>query len=226
MTPAEDPPIIEKDPKRIMITGQHNRYQVRRLTEKKAPKKRAVAQTPLFLSNKEKESKTERVLLEEYLSSVPTDIDGVHKTNIKNPFIVQEIERKGGSYKHQDVLKGRYDPSKCITVRGIVEALLKADLSCFYCKEPVFVFYEIVREKNQWTLDRIDNDQGHHADNVVIACLECNLKRRRTQQKAFLFTKQLKIVRQDHSAKDLEEEDFAPLFVNLLNKVEEEDSSR
>ena len=47
----------------------------------------------------------------------------------------------------------------------------------------------------QWTLDRIDNDQGHTYDNVVIACLECNLQRRRTNSDKFLFTKQMKIVR-------------------------------
>jgi hypothetical protein len=51
----------------------------------------------------------------------------------------------------------------------------------------------MVRENKQWTLDRIDNNLGHNEDNVVIACLECNLKRRRTNQSKFLFTKQLKI---------------------------------
>ena len=45
----------------------------------------------------------------------------------------------------------------------------------------------------QWSLDRIDNDIGHYKENVVISCLECNLKRRKTNADAFLFTKQLRI---------------------------------
>ena len=48
---------------------------------------------------------------------------------------------------------------------------------------------------NQWSLDRINNDLGHNANNVVISCLDCNLKRRRTGKDAFLFTKQLTIVK-------------------------------
>ena len=59
----------------------------------------------------------------------------------------------------------------------------------------MFLLYDIVREAKQWTLDRINNDIGHNIDNVLISCLECNLKRRRTNKDAFLFTKQLVIVK-------------------------------
>ena len=59
----------------------------------------------------------------------------------------------------------------------------------------MFLLYDIVREAKQWTLDRINNDIGHNTDNVLISCLECNLKRRRTNKDAFLFTKQLVIVK-------------------------------
>ena len=68
-------------------------------------------------------------------------------------------------------------------------------LICYYCNQSTLLLYENVREKKQWTLDRIDNDIGHNENNVVIACLECNLRRRRTNTSAFLFTKQLTIVR-------------------------------
>jgi hypothetical protein len=57
--------------------------------------------------------------------------------------------------------------------------------------------YKLVREMQQWTLDRIDNDRGHFLDNVEISCLECNLKRKKQNSDKFLFTKQIKIVRND-----------------------------
>jgi RNase P subunit RPR2 len=50
---------------------------------------------------------------------------------------------------------------------------------------------------NQWTLERMDNNKGHNNDNVVIACLDCNLKRRLQNKDAFLFTKQLTITREN-----------------------------
>ena len=56
--------------------------------------------------------------------------------------------------------------------------------------------YESIREKKQWTLDRLDNDQGHNRDNVVICCLTCNLKKGTKNDKKFKFTKQMRIIKQ------------------------------
>ena len=61
----------------------------------------------------------------------------------------------------------------------------------------VELIYKEVRAKKQWTLDRIDNDIGHNNGNVIISCLECNLKRRRTNMDKFKFTKQLRIVKKN-----------------------------
>ena len=66
-------------------------------------------------------------------------------------------------------------------------------MKCKYCRESVFLLYKEVRDPKQWTLDRIDNNFGHNNDNVIICCLDCNLKRRNTNMNKFLFTKQLKI---------------------------------
>jgi len=74
---------------------------------------------------------------------------------------------------------------------------LKAcELKCHYCSEDMFILYEIVRELKQWSLDRINNNIGHNDGNLVVACLECNLKRRRTNKDAFMFTKNLVISRE------------------------------
>ena len=56
-------------------------------------------------------------------------------------------------------------------------------------------FFENIREKKQWTLDRLDNDQGHNRDNVVICCLECNLKKGTMDDEKFKFAKQMRIIK-------------------------------
>ena len=84
-----------------------------------------------------------------------------------------------------------------ITLDQCVESIVASKMQCHYCKEHLYLFYKNVREPKQWTLDRIDNDLGHYQSNVVISCLDCNLKRRRTNKDKFLFTKQLKLVKKD-----------------------------
>ncbi len=49
---------------------------------------------------------------------------------------------------------------------------------CVYCGRRVALLYEQRFDPQQWTLDRRNNNQFHTPDNVVMACLGCNLKRR------------------------------------------------
>jgi hypothetical protein len=84
-----------------------------------------------------------------------------------------------------------------IGLQSTIDLLVASELRCCYCRQEVLVLYELVREKQQWTLDRIDNNRGHTADNVVIACLECNLKRRRVDNELFTFTRQLVVCKND-----------------------------
>jgi hypothetical protein len=64
------------------------------------------------------------------------------------------------------------------------------------------VLYDISREMKLWTVDRINNDLGHNLDNYYLACLECNLKRRRRSDDKFLFTKQLNLIKIDQDKTD------------------------
>ena len=77
----------------------------------------------------------------------------------------------------------------------LLPLLVASKLRCHYCRYGVMMLYNNVREPLQWTLDRIDNSKPHNTDNVVIACLKCNLKRRRTDSDKFKFTKQMKIIK-------------------------------
>jgi hypothetical protein len=99
------------------------------------------------------------------------------------------------SYKQQDILKKRYNENKFINVKETIKKLYESKLLCHYCNEKLFILYDIVREMKQWTVDRIDNNLGHNLENYYLACLHCNLQRRRRSDEKFLFTKQLKIIK-------------------------------
>ena len=109
--------------------------------------------------------------------------------------IKRELKKKLSSYKAQDIKKKRFEDKLFISLFDLIERLVISKLKCIYCKSDVVLIYNCVRYPKQWTLDRVNNDMGHNTDNVVIACLECNLKRRRINDKKFLFTKQMKIIK-------------------------------
>ena len=113
--------------------------------------------------------------------------------NKNNNDLLNFIKKKISGYKQQDIKKNKLDKNNFISCDKTVELLVISKLKCFYCNRDMKIKYENSRDKQQWTLDRIDNDLGHNNDNVKIACLDCNLKRRRINMEKFLFTKQLKI---------------------------------
>ena len=106
--------------------------------------------------------------------------------------IIKELKRKMTSYLMQDKKKNRfYDKTKYINMETLLPLLVSSKLRCYYCKCKLMVLYNNVREPKQWTLDRINNDIPHNKDNVVIACLKCNIERKRRSNHKFLMSKQL-----------------------------------
>lgn len=110
-----------------------------------------------------------------------------------NKIISGEINKKRQGYQQQDKRNKKYNGDLFISNNAIIEKLVVSKLKCHYCNNKVCITYNKIREKSQWTLDRINNDFGHNYDNVVISCLDCNLSRRCLDHKKFLFTKKLKI---------------------------------
>ena len=110
--------------------------------------------------------------------------------------IRDHIKSKISSYKQQDINKKRLNNLEFIHYNDVINLLTDCELHCHYCAHDVYLLYTFVREIKQWTLDRINNDIGHNKGNLVVACLECNLKRRRTNKDAFMFTKNMKIIRE------------------------------
>jgi hypothetical protein len=113
--------------------------------------------------------------------------------------INSELLSKLNGYKQQDLRRTLYTPEEFITMDALVEKLVAAKLRCFYCDTHVHILYATVREPTQWSLDRIDNEQGHSATNTVISCLQCNLRRRRTSHKHFVFTSNLTVFKKSYS---------------------------
>jgi len=180
--------------KKITFCGINNKYQMKKMTNKKCePKKRVVTNKWDF--------SPECFLIEKQLQLLTTihsiknsEIEkGTHETEC----ILKELERKMYGYKQQDTDKKVFEIDKFITVMEVIKKMIETQLDCYYCHEKMLVLYENVREGRQWSIDRDDNDKGHNKDNYVLACLECNLKRKRRRKGDFLFTKQLQIVREN-----------------------------
>ena len=107
----------------------------------------------------------------------------------------RQVCAKISGYKCQDVKKGLYDEPKFVRFDDVIALMNSRKMACFYCKKQALLFYEYSRDSAQWTLERIDNKHGHNTDNVEIACLNCNLRRRTMYHERYVFTKQMGTVR-------------------------------
>ena len=110
-------------------------------------------------------------------------------------FFIKEIKAKLNGYMRQDVENGIHDSSAFISLNATIELLLVNKMRCRYCRQCCELIYKDVMAQRQWTLDRIDNDNGHNVGNVILACLACNLQRRTMDAERFKFGKQLHIVK-------------------------------
>jgi hypothetical protein len=182
---------MEEEPKKISIKGQNNKYLMNKIIKPIVKKERVnPISLDLFDFNKQLEL---LLLLNENKTNYP------HECKIMK----KELDKKISSYKQQDILKKVFNNQEFISFNFIIQKLIDCNLKCFYCNCNMFILYEMVRENKQWTVDRINNDLGHNNNNIVIACLECNLKRRNKTKDSFLFTKQLKITREGIDENDI-----------------------
>ena len=80
----------------------------------------------------------------------------------------------------------------------VLSKLTGCKLECYYCQKKCYIIYNEVLSKTQWTIDRIDNNYGHNNGNIVIACLDCNVRRGRMDSDRFKLGKQMKFIKKDH----------------------------
>ena len=179
--------------KKITICGTNNRYMIKKLTmdtSKKEHKKRVDSLSWNFSDEYFKYNKQIELLKDIFTNNFNNTADDVVRK-----ILFQQINTKISGYKQQDMVKKHYDCQKFVDFNNIIVKLIECELKCRYCKEPMTILYDISREMRQWSVDRIDNYMGHNNDNYHLACLDCNLKRKRQTDKNFLFTKQLCIIK-------------------------------
>jgi len=171
----------------INIIGTSEKYQINKALKIKKPK---VILGPIL---KEREKIEDISLL---INEQNTHLQNLmnHENNNITSLLEKQIKRKISSYKSQDINKKRYEEDKFISFQEVILLMNEEEIKCYYCKCFMFILYEFARENKQWSLDRINNDLGHNKDNIVLSCLECNLKKRKIRKELFLFTKNLKIV--------------------------------
>jgi len=188
---------IQEPIKKISISGTNNKYEMKKLLNDneivKEPKKRIITKKWSF-SDEYFEYKNQIKLINNILYKTNTETNEVMNVS---KIVIQEINKKISGYKQQDIIKKKLDRKQFITFESVVKKMIECELKCRYCRESMNILYDISREAKQWSVDRIDNELGHNINNFHLACLDCNLKRRRRTDEKFLFTKQLNIVKQD-----------------------------
>ena len=184
---------MEDESKKINITGTANRYHMKKITNKSYDKelKKRVESEKWTFSEEHYKYENQIIMINDILNN------NLNYTNEVSKIAIQEINKKIYGYKQQDILKKRYDEKIFLTFESVINKIIECELKCRYCTKEMNVLYDISREMTQWSVDRINNDLGHNIGNFHLACLDCNLKRRRRTDEKFLFTKQLNIIKQD-----------------------------
>ena len=182
---------VDLTPKKTREEIEEEKHQREQEKKSKIPKKRVV-------TNHEKWGFSEEELQCSQQLKYIMQIENEKENDTKQyKFIRDSFRQKLSSYRSQDIIKHRYSEEKFTNMDNIIELLQECGNICYYCREPVKVLYEYVRESKQWTLERIDNEIGHNKGNLMIACLKCNLGRRTMHQERYVFTKQLSIVKKN-----------------------------
>lgn len=118
---------------------------------------------------------------------------GEHENNDVK-FMNRLLAAKVGAYRAQDRKKNLFEPSLFVTRSQVISKLLSSEKQCYYCNNDVKIFYSESRDPMQWTLERENNNFGHNDNNVVIACLKCNLERRTMYQGRYQYSTEFKKV--------------------------------
>jgi len=185
-------PLVESAIKRIefpIIPSALSSPTSRATKDEKTPRKKVAAQTEQWLALPREYfiPQTQRELLSDIINKRE------HANSSAVYILLDHIKTKISGYKAQDVAKMKYSVDMFVQLEDAVELLAESELKCYYCREDVKLFYEYVRDPKQWSLERMNNEIGHNRENLVIACLTCNIRRRTMHQERYVATKQMRV---------------------------------
>jgi hypothetical protein len=205
--------------KKVNIIGTNNRYMIKKVTkQEKEIKKRIESNNWDFSKDFFTHDKQLEFLNKIYMSFYNGDINNVDINNVDvnngdinnvdvnnvdvNEYeiikiMIHQINKKISGYKQQDLIKKKFEEQQFINFKHIISKMRECELKCRYCKNEMSILYDKVREMKQWSVDRVLNHQGHNMDNYYLACLECNLKKKKQTDEKFLFTKQFQLIKQE-----------------------------
>lgn len=178
------------------VASSNIKTKTRDISIKKEKQKRVVTTTTKWCTDQSIEDQLKYI--QQIHHSFDSSVDPGNQPDLIYKLIVQQINQKICGYRSQDIHKKLFSESEFVDIQKVVDLMIECKNLCFYCKQSVQVLYDHVREPMQWTLERINNSFGHNKSNVVIACLNCNLHRKTMHHERYVFTKQLKIVKNDN----------------------------
>lgn len=185
---------------------EHKQLSIIETSNKKEKKMRV--QTHTWNINDSELSYETQINMLNYINQLNLDKIVNNHNKYINIFI-NNLKNKISGYRQQDILKQKLDIDQFIDLKNVISLLLESNLKCCYCHKEIYILYKHVRDMEQWTLDRIDNNIGHNVGNLVISCLKCNLKRRRINQNSFMITKNMTIKRENYISDNISyENDF------------------
>jgi hypothetical protein len=208
--------------KKITMTGQNNRYQIKKLIIDSS-----ILQQPKIYKKSEQWNLQEIDYSFENQQYILNQIYEKWISNEKCEYseqetiMIQQINQKINGYKNQDKKKNRIqNENDFIDFFYIVNKLKECQMLCYYCHCSMYILYSTARNKSQWTVDRINNDIGHEKTNINLVCLECNLKRKRTNDTKFMFTSQFLLKKMDCLEEFFEEEKSEKEKEEFSEKIE------
>ncbi len=196
------------DVKAISISGKHNKYQMKKVistVERKNVSRKLEVEAQFYTHRIQVDlircmSRPEEDMPLQYVEAVPV--------------FVRHIKEKLSGYLAQDRVQDRLDVGEHIAYTDAVQKIADCGQTCYYCCEDVLLLYTIARESTQWTLDRIDNAVRHSTDNVVVACLACNLAKGTRGKDAYRATKQMVLHKRDDE--ELDDFDTSGVFEEVV----------
>jgi hypothetical protein len=194
-TAETDTNFDQEDRKRVFIglgstdrVADHFLVSTRNVKSGKEKVRRVVTDTKRWLRDIRRDILDSPQIQRDILLSMRDNI-GEPRNKEHAAFVSQQVTKKISGYKYQDVEKNIFCEDSFVDYDTVISRLCECDLTCYYCRKPVLVLYEFVREPRQWTLERKDNAFGHNKDNIDISCLTCNIRRRTMLQERYVLTR-------------------------------------